>query len=126
MESENINHPQMHDALLKAGIRCYELFRGGSLAFERDDQLCFGPSDKIQAFLSGGNESFLVGEAAQDKIAKLHAQQRPTRSKSQTVDQNDGFAQTRRRWEAERSSGQWSPEFVRQSSSANSSKGHVE
>jgi hypothetical protein len=104
----------MHDSLLKNGIRCYELFRDGAVAFEREGQLCFGPAAALPEFLAGNAEDFLVGEAAQDKVAKLHAQQRPTRSKTQTVDQDDGFAQTRRRWQSEKASGQWSPEFVRQ------------
>jgi hypothetical protein len=102
----------MHDLLSQAGLRCYEVFRDGAVAFEREGQLCFGPASKLSAFLSGSNESFLVGEEAQDKIAKLHSQQRPTRSQTSRASENDGLAQTRNRWEAERAKGQWSAEFV--------------
>jgi hypothetical protein len=97
------------DPIAAAGIRCYEVFRDGSLAFEREGQLCFGPASKLSAFLSGSGESFLTGDAAQNKIDSLHATQHPTRSKPQHGNEADGFAQTRKRWETERSKGQWNP-----------------
>jgi hypothetical protein len=93
-------------------LRCYEVFRDGAVAFEREGQLCFGPASKLSAFLSGSGESFLLGEAARSKIDEHHAQQRPTRSKPGLASETDGLALTRRRWLAERSKGQWTPEFV--------------
>jgi hypothetical protein len=107
--------PTLADPFDAAGLRCYETFRNGSIAFEREGQLCFGPSNKLQAFLSGSNESFLVGDAAQSKVDEHHAQQSPTRSKPQIASETDGLSQTRSRWQTERSKGQWSPEYIRQS-----------
>jgi hypothetical protein len=103
----------MHDPL--TGIRCYEVFRAGRIAFERDGKLCFGPQSKLSAFLTGSDESFFVGEAAQTAIAEERKQQGDSRFRSTTSgSDNDGLAQTRRRWENERASGQWTPEYVRQ------------
>jgi hypothetical protein len=102
----------MHDALLNADIRCYELFRDGSIAFEREGTLFFGPASKLSALLSGSDESFLLGEEAKAKIAKLHALQRPTRSKPQIASNTDNFVLIRNRWEAERAKGEWSAQYV--------------
>ena len=98
------------DPLVAAELRCYEIFRDGSIAFEHKGQLCFGPREKLSAFLSGSSESFLVGEAAEAKIAELREQEGESRYRSRThvSDENDGLAQTRRRWESERASGLWS------------------
>jgi hypothetical protein len=103
------------DPLLAAGIRCYETFRGGSIAFEREGTLYFGPSERLSAFFSGSDESFLVGEAAQSAIAELRTQQgeNPYRSTTPGGSDKDSLAQIRKRWQAERDDGQWSPEYVR-------------
>jgi hypothetical protein len=95
------------DSLAAAGIRCYEFFRDGGIAFEREAQLYFGPSAKLSAFLSGSNESFLNGEEAEARIAELRerAGDRPFRSTTPVCADNDGLAQARKRWEVER--GQW-------------------
>ena len=106
-------NPNVVDPLSQAGVRCYEVFRNGYVAFEREGQLCFGPTSRLSAFLSGSNESFLTGEEAKAKVAQCHNRQRPTRGKTQTVDPDDGFGRTRRCWEAERSKGEWAPEFIR-------------
>jgi len=90
------------------GVRCYEVFRAGRIAFEREGELCFGPQAKLAAFLSGSDESFLVGEAAETAIAEERKQQGESRFRSTTSgSDNDGLAQTRRLWESERASGQW-------------------
>jgi hypothetical protein len=95
------------DPLVAAGIRCYETFRDGSIAFERGAELYFGPREKLSAFLSGSSESFLSGEEAEARIAQLRkrAGDRPIRSTPPVSADNDGLATTRRRWESER--GQW-------------------
>ena len=98
---------------MQLGIRCYELFRDGNVAFERDGELCFGPSGKLPALLSGNSESFLVGEAALATIAKLRERQGENRFRSTTTgSDNDSLATTRKRWESER--GLWPPEYVRE------------
>jgi hypothetical protein len=100
------------DSLAAAGIRCYEFFRDGNMAFEREAELYFGPIAKVSAFLSGSNETFLTGEAAKAKIAELRTQQEESRYRSTTTgSDNDSLAQTRR-WESERN--QWAPEYVRE------------
>jgi hypothetical protein len=103
------------DTLAAAGIRCYETFRDGSIAFERGVELYFGPSAKLSAFLSGSNETFLTGEAAEARIAELRKRQgdRPFRSTPPVSADNDGLAQARKRWEAER--GQWPVDISRTS-----------
>jgi len=105
----NITEP-----LAAADLRCYELFRDGSIAFVREGQLCFGPTNRLDAFLSANSESFLLGETAQAKIAQLRAQQGQSSYRSTTAGSDeDSLAQTRNRCEAERSAGQWEPEFIR-------------
>jgi hypothetical protein len=95
------------DSLAAAGIRCYEVFRDGGIAFERESELCFGPHEKLSAFFSGSSESFLFGQAAQTAIAqsRKRAGERPFRSTPPVSAENDGLATTRKRWESER--GQW-------------------
>src|SRR5262245_42754767 len=105
---------KLAEPLAEAGIRCYELFRDGNVAFEREGIVHFGPQTKLSALLSGSLESFLAGEAAQAKIAQLHAQQKCVRSNSFVDVATDALATTRKRWEAERTSGQWSSEYVRE------------
>jgi hypothetical protein len=104
---------KLTDPLTAAGIRCYEIFRDGNMAFEREGTFCFGPSEKISAFFSGSNESFLFGQRAQTAIAQLRkrAGDRPFRSTPTppVSADNDGLATTRKLWEAERVSGQWKP-----------------
>src|SRR6516162_197649 len=89
---------------MQLGIRCYEFFRDGSIAFERGTELYFGPSAKLSAFLSGSNESFLSGEEAEARIAQLRerALDRSFRSTPPVSADNDGLATTRKRWESER------------------------
>jgi hypothetical protein len=102
------------DPIAAAALRCYETFRGDSIAFEHEGKLCFGPSEKLCAFFSGSNESFLVGETTQAAIAQQRARagQNPCRSAIPGSD-SDSLAQTRNRWQAERSAGQWAPEYIR-------------
>jgi hypothetical protein len=112
--------PNITDSLATAGIRCYEIFRDGSIAFEWEGELCFGPSEKVFAALSGSNESFLTGEAAEARIAELRkrAGDRSFRSTPPVCADNDGLATTRKRWEAER--GQWAVDISRTSASSSS------
>ena len=100
------------ESLAAVGIRCYEIFRDGNVAFERDGNLCFGPSEKLFAFLSGSAESFLSGEEAEAAIAELRERQgdRPFRRRTPVSD-DDGLAKTRKRWESER--GQWPVDISR-------------
>ena len=97
---------------MQLGIRCYELFRDGKVAFEREGKLCFGPRSKLSAFLSGSNESFLVGEEAKVRIAELRKARRKPLSDTPPFSDDDGLATTRKRWEREQS--QWAPEYVRE------------
>jgi hypothetical protein len=91
------NFSNIADSLAAAGIRCYETFRDGNVAFEREGTLCFGPSEKLSAFLSGSSESFLSGEAAENAIAELRRQQGENRYRSTTTgSDNDSLATTRR------------------------------
>ena len=108
------NFSNIADSLAAAGIRCYEFFRDGSIAFEQGAELYFGPRAKLPAFLSGSSESFLTGEAAQAKVAELRerAGDRSFRSTPPVCADNDGLATTRKRWESER--GLWPPEYVRE------------
>jgi hypothetical protein len=101
------------DSLAATGIRCYEVFRDGAIAFEREGKLCFGPSEKLSAFFSGSSESFLTGQAAQTAIAQLRKGDRPFRSPPPVSAENDGLATTRKRWERERD--QWTLETSRTS-----------
>jgi hypothetical protein len=72
------------------------------------------PHQNSAPFLSGSTESFLTDDAAKAKISQCHAQQRPTRSQTSRASENDGLAQTRNRWQAEKAKGQWRPEFIRE------------
>ena len=107
------------DPLAAAGIRCYETVRGDSIAFEHEGKLCFGPSEKLCAFLSGSSESFLSDQEAENAIATLRVQQRqnPYRSTPAPIPtagaDTDNLTAILRRWEAERSAGQWEPEYSR-------------
>jgi hypothetical protein len=103
------------DPLVAAYIRCYETFPGGAIAFEHNGELCFGPQTKLSPFLSGSTESFLVGEAAQAAIAELRGLQGQSRFQSATTgSDNDSLVQIRKRWDAERSAGQWEPAYIRE------------
>jgi hypothetical protein len=92
-------------------LRCYELFRGDYVAFQRDGRFYFGPIAKLSAFLSGSDESFLADDAAEEKVAELHAQQEHRcESKPAPDSETDGLSTTRQRWEQERRSGHWGKE----------------
>jgi hypothetical protein len=94
-----------------SALRCYELFSGGNVAFERDGRFYFGPIAKLSALLSGSSESFLVDDAAEDRVSELHAQQDyRCESKPAPESETDGLATTRQRWEQERRSGHWGKE----------------
>jgi hypothetical protein len=54
--------PNITDSLAAAGIRCYEIFRDGNVAFAREGELYFGPRAKLPALFSGSSESFLSGD----------------------------------------------------------------
>jgi hypothetical protein len=69
----------------------------------------------LSAFLSGSGESFLVGDAAEAKIAELRAQQGVSHFRSTTpVSDKDGLSLTRRRWESERTNGLWGAEHIQE------------
>jgi hypothetical protein len=95
-----------------SALRCYELFSGGCVAFQRGGRFYFGPIAKLFAFLSGSSESFLTDEAAEERVAEIHAQQGKNlvRSVSIPTSETDGLATTRQRWEHERRSGHWGKE----------------
>jgi hypothetical protein len=89
-------------------LPCYETFSGGNVAFQRDGRFYFGPIAKLAALLSGSDESFLVDDAAEAKVAELQAQQDRHYHSALAPDyETDNLATTRKRWERERSSGQW-------------------
>jgi hypothetical protein len=92
-------------------LRCYELFLGDNVAFQRGGRFYFGPIAKVPALVSGSGESFLTDDAAEAKVAELHAQQdRRCESKPMPESETDGLATTRARWEHERRTGQWGKE----------------
>jgi hypothetical protein len=92
------------DSLAATGIRCYEFFHDGNVAFELEGELYFGLRAKLPALLSGSTESFLSGEEAEAKIAESRERSgdRPFRSTPAVCADSDGLAQTRKRWESER------------------------
>jgi len=54
-------------------LKCCEVFRGGNVAFQRDGRFYFGPIAELSALFSGDSDSFLVDDAAEEKVADLHA-----------------------------------------------------
>ena len=89
-------------------LRCYELFRGDCVAFQRNGRFYFGPIAKLPALLLGSDESFLADDAAEEKVAELHAHQdRRCYSEAAPDSETGGLATTRARWEQERRSGHW-------------------
>ena len=86
-------------------LRCYELFSGGYVAFERGGRFYFGPISKLSALLSYSSESFLADDAAEERVAQLHAQQGESHCRAGrdiVASETDGLAMTRKRWAQER------------------------
>jgi hypothetical protein len=62
-------------------LRCYEVFSGGYIAFQRGIRFYFGLIANLSTFLSDNDsEDFLVDDEAEARVAELHAQQAETGS----------------------------------------------
>jgi len=94
---------------MELGIRCYDVFRSGRIAFEREGKLCFGLTAKLFTFLFRSEEILLTNDEAEAKIAELRKRQGESRynSRRPVSNENDELAATRKRWESQRASGQW-------------------
>jgi hypothetical protein len=94
-------------------FKCFETFRDGNVAFTRGGRFYFGPIAKLPTLLSGSGESFLTDDAAEKKVAEIHAQQGENRCRAGrdiADSETDQLAITREQWEHDRRSGRWGKE----------------